>query len=62
MATPRPKMLLACDQRARDGYLPPEEIERLEIFADWEWFPCEGGRIYDTNPDPEAAARLVDLR
>ena len=58
MTRPRPRVLLACDQRARDRYLPPEEIERLETFADWEWFACEGEGIYNTNPDPEAAARL----
>jgi phosphoglycerate dehydrogenase-like enzyme len=42
----------------RNGYLPPVEIERLESFADWQWFPCEGGGIYDTNTNPEDAARL----
>ncbi|MCZ6680762.1 MAG: hydroxyacid dehydrogenase [Candidatus Poribacteria bacterium] len=58
MTTFRPKVLLACDQRVREGYLAPADIERLETFADWEWFPCEGGSIYDTNTDPEAAAQL----
>ena len=35
MATFRPKVLIACDERVRNSYLPPEEIERLETFADW---------------------------
>lgn len=57
----RPKILMAFNQRVRDTYLPPEELERLETFADWEWFPCEGGGIYDTNQDPEAANRLKEV-
>ena len=58
MAAFRPKVLIACDERVRDSYLPPTEIERLETFADWEWFSCEGGSIYTTNENPEAAAEL----
>ena len=58
MTTFRPKVLLACNQRTRNSYLAPADIERLETFADWEWFPCEGGGIYDTNKDPEAAKQL----
>jgi phosphoglycerate dehydrogenase-like enzyme len=54
----RPKVLVACNQHVRDGYLAAADIERLEGFADWEWFECEGGGIYDTNEDPETAARL----
>lgn len=60
MATFRPKVLVACDERVRNSYLPPEEIERLETFADWEWFSCEGGSIYTTNENPEAAAELSE--
>ncbi len=56
MASPR--ILLACNQWVRDNYLAPVDIERLESFAQWEWFPCEGGGIYDTNQNPEAAAQL----
>jgi D-3-phosphoglycerate dehydrogenase / 2-oxoglutarate reductase len=54
----RPKILMAFSQRVHDSYLPPAAVERLETFADWDWFPCEGGGIYDTNQDPEAATRL----
>jgi len=42
------------------GYLDPQDLLRLETFAEWDWFPCEGGSIYDTNTDPEAAAQLAD--
>ncbi len=56
MASPR--ILLACNQWVRDNYLAPVDIERLESFAQWEWFPCEGGGIYDTNKNQEAAAQL----
>ena len=30
MTTFRPKILIACDERVRNAYLPPKEIERLE--------------------------------
>ena len=58
MLAARPKILLAFNQHVRDHYLPPEEVARLESFADWEWFPCDGGGIYDANTNPEAAAAL----
>ena len=57
MATFRPKVLIACDERVRNSYLPPEEIERLETFADWEWFSCEGGSIYTTNENLRSSSR-----
>ena len=60
MTTFRPKVLIACDEHVRNAYLPPKEIERLETFADWEWFSCEGGSIYTTNENPEAAAELSE--
>ncbi len=60
MTTSRPNLLLACDQRVRHNYLPPAEIERLEGFADWDWFECEGGGIYTVSDDEEAAARLAE--
>jgi D-3-phosphoglycerate dehydrogenase / 2-oxoglutarate reductase len=58
MANERPRVLVACSQRVRDTYLPPVEVERLEKFADWKWFASEGGGIYNTNSNPEDAARL----
>ena len=58
MATTRPQLLLACDRQVRAGYLAAVDIERLERFADWDWFECEGGSIYDANQDPETAAQL----
>lgn len=57
---PRPKLLLICDERVRNNYLPPAEIERLESFADWDWVQMEGGGIYETNTDPEDRARLME--
>ncbi len=56
----RPKLLLACNQNVRENYLPEREIARLEQFADWDWFPCEGGGIYTTNEDPASAAALAE--
>jgi D-3-phosphoglycerate dehydrogenase / 2-oxoglutarate reductase len=56
----RPNILIACGQRVRDKYFPIKEIERLEAFADWDWFPCEGGNIQAASGDADAAARLAD--
>lgn len=51
----RPRVLLACNDDIRFNHVAPQDLRRLETFADWDWFPCEGGGIYDTNTDPEAA-------
>ncbi len=58
MSSGRPKVLLAFNQRVRDTYVAQEDLDRLEKFADWEWFPCEGGGIYDANTDPAAIEGL----
>ena len=55
-----PKVLLAFDANVRYNHLAPQDLRRLETLADWDWFPCEGGGIYDTNSDPEAAAKLTE--
>ena len=58
--TARVKVLFAFDRSVRERYLPPAELERLETFADWTWFPCRGGGLYETNTDPATAANLAD--
>jgi phosphoglycerate dehydrogenase-like enzyme len=58
MTTKRVQILLACNQHVRHDYLSAHEIARLEQFADWTWFPCEGGGIYNTNSDPATADQL----
>ena len=60
MADDRPRILIACNRRVRDGYLPPDELERLNSFADWEWFECEGGGIYAAHRDPDTISRMRD--
>ena len=63
MTSERAQLLLACNQRVHDEYITAVEVERLETFADWRWFPCEGGGIYDTNSDMaavEAMRREID--
>ena len=60
MATKQPKILLACSEQVREGYVVPVDIERLESFAEWEWFPCEGGNIYKAHSDPETVSRLLE--
>ena len=60
MTDNRPSVLLAFDANVRHNHLASQDLLRLESMADWEWFPCEGGGIYDTNTDPEDAARLAE--
>jgi phosphoglycerate dehydrogenase-like enzyme len=60
MITTRPKLLIACNENVRNNYLAPAQVERLEAFADWDWFPCEGGGIYDTNTDASVATALQE--
>ncbi len=57
---PKPKVLLAFDKRVREIYVDDEQLSRLEAFADWDWFECEGGGIERASEDPEAANRLTD--
>lgn len=60
MASVRPKILLAFSPRVYEGYVEPAALARLEQFADWEYFACEGGGIYDSNSNPEDAAALCE--
>ena len=59
MAAARPHVLIACDERVRNNYFSATEIARLETFADWSWFECEGGGIYESKDDPEKSAALA---
>ena len=59
MAAARPHVLIACDERVHNSYFPAAEIARLEAFADWSWFECEGGGIYESKDDPEKSAALA---
>ncbi len=56
----RLRVLLACNRGVRDRFIGPQEIARLEAIADWDWFPCEGGGLYDTNTDPAVAQALKE--
>ena len=60
MSEARPQILIACDERVRNDYLPDREIERLEAFADWSWFESEGGGIYAAKDDPVQSAALSE--
>lgn len=55
MSQKRPKVLLAFNDDIRYNHVDSQDLTRLETFADWDWFSCEGGGIYDTNTDPQAA-------
>ncbi len=58
MTQNRPRVLLALNEEVRYTHLASHDLSRLDTFADWDWFPCEGGGIYDTNTDPQAAIDL----
>ena len=58
MTQARPKVLLACDRRVREKYIGQKDEERLKEWADFAWFECDGGSIYDTNQDEGTARRL----
>ena len=60
MAISRPKVLLICNERVRDIYMTAPDLERLNTFADWEWFAWEGGQLFGPNEDSAAAAQLFD--
>ncbi|MBV7330906.1 hypothetical protein KFU94_22205 [Chloroflexi bacterium TSY] len=56
----RLQILFAFNQNVRDTYLDPHDIARLEAFANWTWFECEGGGIYDANQDPIVQRELQE--
>ena len=58
MANNRARVLLAFSPYVREHYLAPQDVGRLDDLAEWDWFPCEGGGIYDANPDPSVAGKL----
>ena len=56
----RPKVLLAFSDMVRKGYVEDADLARLEAFADWDYFQCEGeGGTTSTNNDPAAAQALA---
>ena len=60
MSPSRPKVLIACDKNVRENYLDPIELQRLEKLADWSWFECSGGGIYDAPDDPQKAEAIKE--
>jgi phosphoglycerate dehydrogenase-like enzyme len=54
----RPKLLLACSQQVYNGYVDPTDVARLQMFADFEWLQCDGGRSFGPNEDPALSAHL----
>jgi hypothetical protein len=53
MSDMRPSVLIACNESVRNTYLSTVALQRLEVFADWSWFECEGGGIYEAQEDLE---------
>ena len=40
MTDSRPNVLLACDSKVRNDYIDAVDLQRLEAFANWDWFEC----------------------
>ena len=57
---PKPKILLAFSSRVRENYVDNEQLARLESFADWDWFECEGGGIESASIDDAASEQLAE--
>lgn len=57
----KPKILLAFNKIVREQYVDDTQLGRLEAFAEWDWFECEGGGIYDApGDDSEYSSKLAD--
>jgi phosphoglycerate dehydrogenase-like enzyme len=59
MPSPRPKVLIVCNPDIRRVYLRDDDLERLAVFADWEWLPAEGGRGFGPNEDPDQVQKFL---
>ncbi|MEE2753118.1 MAG: NAD(P)-dependent oxidoreductase [Candidatus Latescibacterota bacterium] len=57
---PKPKILLAFSSRVRESYVDNKQLARLESFADWDWFECEGGGIESASIDDAASQQLAE--
>ena len=57
---PKPNILLAFNSDVRRSYLDDQQLVRLESFATWDWFECEGGGIESASDDEMAAAQLAE--
>ncbi len=55
MANKKPKILLLCNQRVREGYISPDELERMEAFANWAHGTPSGGSLCQ----PDYWGRLI---
>ncbi|HCL29292.1 MAG TPA: hypothetical protein DIC52_12755 [Candidatus Latescibacteria bacterium] len=55
----KPKILLAFSDTVRQRYVDEEQLRRLESFATWDWFECDGGGILRANQDQQVAADVA---
>jgi len=57
---PKTNILLAFNSNVRNEYVDDTQLDRLEAFATWDWFECEGGGIERASDDEAAAAALAE--
>jgi phosphoglycerate dehydrogenase-like enzyme len=55
----KPKVLLVFSRDTREGYVDDDQLRRLESFATWDWFECEGRGIQQANQDGKIVADLA---
>jgi phosphoglycerate dehydrogenase-like enzyme len=56
----KPNILLAFNSNVRNQYVDDTQLARLEAFATWDWFECEGGGIEVASNDEAAEAALAE--
>ena len=49
MVASRPKILVVGNQQDEEQYLAKKDLDRLQIFSDWQWLSCTASAI--TGPD-----------
>ena len=60
IANKKPEVLFLFNRRVRETYISPDELARLESFANWNWFECNGGNIYQAHENPETIQQLCE--
>ena len=61
MANSKPKVLLVCNQGIHDAYIAPVNVQRLNNFATWEWFPCKDGSSLDDAQTEKILEAISDI-
>jgi len=61
MENSKPKILLVCNEGIHDTYVAPVDVQRLNSFATWEWFPCKDGSNLDDVQTEKFLEAISDI-